>query len=467
MKCRSISELIEQYLKIQMEFSGVDPPDNQIIEKPETKLEKTWKVLTEKEKKKYVDRFYALTKSVDEHRFPVKEQQVTCIRNKKFYLSHISLLLSGRKPPCSHEKCYVNCGKKNCLEATHLGIFTKSTYGLSPSIHDWIHGQWLIQNGCIIDENNHWIWQKTTRQGYAAIKWFGKNMCGHRLSLMAHEHSSGIATPENFEELLVRHGKDCPRACCNPHHLQWGTAWDNNQDQILHGKQKIGDEHPLTKYTEEFVKMVKATKGQGTRQERADRFNITYRVAQNIDSGRIGYEYNKYVREKYGKLKEKPPDYEIWAARLKTKINIEETDPSDPAHIYDSVHHICHSVDDRGYGRITIQGKTRAIHKISLEVKLGRPLDKDEVTRHLCLRKNCFNPNHLKEGTSVDNMKDKKLHGTDRVGENHPNASFSDEKVAQIRKEYNEGVSIVTLVKNHGISKQTIQKWVKNKSRVV
>lgn len=55
-----------------------------------------------------------------------------------------------------------------------------------------------------------------------------------------------------------------------------------------------------------------------------------------------------------------------------------------------------------GYG---ILDHTR-VHKLMLENKLGRRLDKKEDARHTCDNRACFNPYHLIPGSRSDNMID-------------------------------------------------------------
>lgn len=60
-----------------------------------------------------------------------------------------------------------------------------------------------------------------------------------------------------------------------------------------------------------------------------------------------------------------------------------------------------------GYGRISRSKKEqpRGVHRIALEYKLGRPVKPGMETIHSdkCPR-NCYNLNHLREGTHAENL---------------------------------------------------------------
>ena len=71
--------------------------------------------------------------------------------------------------------------------------------------------------------------------------------------------------------------------------------------------------------------------------------------------------------------------------------------------IYEGCHH------PEGYA--LYNGKR--LHRLMLENKLGRALAPLMLACHKCVKhRDCVNPEHLYEGTSVDNSKDMRDHGT-------------------------------------------------------
>lgn len=59
--------------------------------------------------------------------------------------------------------------------------------------------------------------------------------------------------------------------------------------------------------------------------------------------------------------------------------------------------------DKDGYGRVKINGKLRRAHRISLEIKIGRLLNRKEIAMHLCDNPSCINKDHLEVGTTKEN----------------------------------------------------------------
>lgn len=60
----------------------------------------------------------------------------------------------------------------------------------------------------------------------------------------------------------------------------------------------------------------------------------------------------------------------------------------------------------KGYGRIRRNGRIQMVHRVALEIKLGRPIREGYLACHACDNPPCFNPAHLFEGTWEDNFDD-------------------------------------------------------------
>jgi hypothetical protein len=68
-----------------------------------------------------------------------------------------------------------------------------------------------------------------------------------------------------------------------------------------------------------------------------------------------------------------------------------------------------------GYGRFNVNGESLYAHRVSLELKLGRPIAPGLQAGHLpiiCHNRRCVNPHHLDEKTRSQNMRDRRLDGT-------------------------------------------------------
>jgi len=64
-----------------------------------------------------------------------------------------------------------------------------------------------------------------------------------------------------------------------------------------------------------------------------------------------------------------------------------------------------------GYGLGNVGGRTRRVHRVALESRLGRSLRLDECALHSCDQPSCVNPRHLRPGTHQDNVNDRQKRG--------------------------------------------------------
>jgi len=96
--------------------------------------------------------------------------------------------------------------------------------------------------------------------------------------------------------------------------------------------------------------------------------------------------------------------------------------------------------NEDGYG----YHKRQRVHRVALAKKLGRPLV--AMALHSCRVPGCCNPDHLREGTHLDNMRDMADHGThdgkNRRGEKHPLAKLTDKQRKEIRDSPSSGVKL-------------------------
>jgi hypothetical protein len=106
-----------------------------------------------------------------------------------------------------------------------------------------------------------------------------------------------------------------------------------------------------------------------------------------------------------------------------------------------------------GYGRFQLHGKMRDCHRLILEEKLGRPVHKHLLTRHLCGVNECCSPDHLEEGTQKQNMADKLIHGTHICGEKIWNAKLTGNDIRAIRQDPRSNREIA---KSYGVDRTTV-----------
>lgn len=68
------------------------------------------------------------------------------------------------------------------------------------------------------------------------------------------------------------------------------------------------------------------------------------------------------------------------------------------------------------YGVILIRYRPRYVHRLMLEISLGRSLERGEQALHHCDFPRCINPAHLWVGTQADNLADMRAKKRDRPG---------------------------------------------------
>ncbi len=116
----------------------------------------------------------------------------------------------------------------------------------------------------------------------------------------------------------------------------------------------------------------------------------------------------------------------------------------------------------RGYGRLTVGGRSVSAHRLSYEEFNGAIPAGYEVC-HKCDNRKCVNPEHLFVGTRQDNVNDRERKGRNIVhcGESNPSAKLTKRDVLHIRqRRVQEGTSFEKLAKEYGVSKRTVQRAV-------
>lgn len=86
-----------------------------------------------------------------------------------------------------------------------------------------------------------------------------------------------------------------------------------------------------------------------------------------------------------------------------------------------------------GYSTKYIGGrKSVGRHRLALAEKLGVPVESLKVVRHICNNPRCVNPEHLQEGTTQDNVRDRVESGRGARGEQQGSAVLTEEQVRAI-----------------------------------
>jgi hypothetical protein len=91
--------------------------------------------------------------------------------------------------------------------------------------------------------------------------------------------------------------------------------------------------------------------------------------------------------------------------------------------------------DRKGYGRVWIDGKAHRVHVLACEHHHGPKPSLDHQVAHApgeCNNPACFRPDHLRWATPTENAADKKIDGTESVGERHGLSKLTESQVVEI-----------------------------------
>ncbi len=83
------------------------------------------------------------------------------------------------------------------------------------------------------------------------------------------------------------------------------------------------------------------------------------------------------------------------------------------------------------YGKITVNGKSEYVHRLSFQLKHGRKASK---LSHICLNSLCVNPNHLVEESQKCNNQRKKCRNDHSCTEIHFPVCLTDNIIGKVYK---------------------------------
>lgn len=117
------------------------------------------------------------------------------------------------------------------------------------------------------------------------------------------------------------------------------------------------------------------------------------------------------------------------------------------------------------HGAISVHDRPVYVHQLSYAINKG-PIPKGVVIRHGCDVSNCWRPEHLTDGTQLQNIGDMIERGRAVappriVGERHHKVTLSDAQVAEIRRRWAEHPADQrALGQEYGVSQSTIWRLV-------
>ena len=89
-------------------------------------------------------------------------------------------------------------------------------------------------------------------------------------------------------------------------------------------------------------------------------------------------------------------------------------------------------ISDKGYAIVNWKGRKYRGHRVTCALH-GKPLPNDKNGCHTCDNTRCVNPEHIFEGTQVENMRDAAEKGRTSRGTKRYNSKITEDAVRAIR----------------------------------
>lgn len=109
---------------------------------------------------------------------------------------------------------------------------------------------------------------------------------------------------------------------------------------------------------------------------------------------------------------------------------------------------------EKGYGYFSISWHNIGAHRFSVLLATGKI--PTQFVLHSCDNPKCVNPNHLREGTRLDNARDACERGQQVVGDTHPRSILNSDQVKEIKTLLGQKVLMRDIAARFGVSQGTI-----------
>ena len=119
------------------------------------------------------------------------------------------------------------------------------------------------------------------------------------------------------------------------------------------------------------------------------------------------------------------------------------------------------------YGDFKVNKKNILAHRFSYQINKGK-ISKGLYILHTCDNPSCVNPEHLWQGTQLENMRDCHNKGRGARGKKIWNYKLKQVQVNEIRKKYNKGkITQRELAKQYNVDSSHISKIINKKRRKI
>lgn len=200
------------------------------------------------------------------------------------------------------------------------------------------YGQWRLTGNPIPrikkvakpNETIEWLRSHVDHKGAECLPWpFARNRAGY--GHLEHELTGSasrlmcILAHGNPKDSTLQTAHNCGKGhegCVNPQHLRWATRVENSADKIKHGTTNRGERHPLSKLTEDDIRLIRTLAGSTSREQIAKMFNVGRQAIDRVVTGeRWGWYTGNNSTVKDAMSKSRAAEYSWWRRRVLTKDN--------------------------------------------------------------------------------------------------------------------------------------------------
>lgn len=112
--------------------------------------------------------------------------------------------------------------------------------------------------------------------------------------------------------------------------------------------------------------------------------------------------------------------------------------------------------DKDGYGQFWLTSQKRSVRSHQISYFLAHQCDIINFILHSCDNPACVNPSHLREGTHLDNQRDRVIRKRSAKGSKHSQHKLTEVDVAIIRHRRESGHKVVDIARDFNVSCPTI-----------